>query len=71
MLASYDPARPRWAAASEPHPGMSNRADGTAVSSLGREQGERFAAQRATAGVLLRLPAQQARAWDLAAILPR
>jgi hypothetical protein len=38
---------------------------------LGREQGERFAAQRATAGVLLRLPAQQARAWDLAAILPR
>ena len=38
---------------------------------LGREQGERFAAQRATAGVLLRLRAQQARAWDLAAILPR
>jgi hypothetical protein len=38
---------------------------------LGREQGERFAAQRATVGVLLRWPAQQARTWDLAAILPR
>ncbi len=37
---------------------------------LGRSQGERFAAQRATAGVLLRLSAQHARAWDLAAILP-
>jgi Pyridoxamine 5'-phosphate oxidase len=37
---------------------------------FGRSQGERFAAQRATAGVLLRLSAQQARAWDLAAILP-
>jgi len=37
---------------------------------LGREQGERFAAQRAAAGVLLRLPALHARAWDLLAILP-
>jgi hypothetical protein len=37
---------------------------------LGREQGERFASQRATAGVLLRLSARQAHAWDLAAILP-
>jgi hypothetical protein len=37
---------------------------------LGRERGERFAAQRATAGVLLRWPARGARAWDLTAILP-
>ena len=37
---------------------------------LGLEQGERFAAQRATAGILLRLSARQARAWDLTAILP-
>jgi hypothetical protein len=37
---------------------------------LGRERGERFAAQRATVGVLLRWPARGARAWDLTAILP-
>jgi len=37
---------------------------------LGRERGERFAAQRATPGVLLRLPAGEVRAWDLTAILP-
>jgi PPOX class probable F420-dependent enzyme len=37
---------------------------------LGRERGERFAAQRAAPGVLLRLSARQARAWDLTAILP-
>ncbi len=37
---------------------------------LGRERGERFAAQRAAVGVLLRLPARGARGWDLTAILP-
>jgi Pyridoxamine 5'-phosphate oxidase len=37
---------------------------------LGRERGERFAAQRATPGVLLRWSAREARAWDLTAILP-
>lgn len=37
---------------------------------LGDEQGARFAAQRTSAGVLLRLPADAARSWDLTAILP-
>ena len=37
---------------------------------LGPEQGERFTAQRATPGVLLRWPASAARTWDLTAILP-
>ena len=38
---------------------------------LGQSQGERFVAQRGRPGVLVRLPARHARAWDLAAILPR
>ena len=37
---------------------------------LGRDRGERFAAQPATPGVLLRRSAREARAWDLTAILP-
>jgi len=38
---------------------------------LGREAGERFAAERASRpGVLLQLPAGQPRVWDLARILP-
>ena len=37
---------------------------------LGEEHGKRFAAERASAGVLLRLPAHHAKAWDLKAILP-
>jgi hypothetical protein len=38
---------------------------------LGAEAGRRFAEQRKSPrGVLLRLPAENARAWDLSAILP-
>jgi uncharacterized protein len=37
---------------------------------LGEERGKRFAAERTSSGVLLRLPADNARAWDLNAILP-
>ena len=38
---------------------------------LGKEQGRSFAAQRAAKpGVLLRLPANRPRIWDLSAILP-
>jgi hypothetical protein len=37
---------------------------------LGDERGKRFATERTSAGVLLRLPAHLAKAWDLAAILP-
>ena len=37
---------------------------------LGEERGKRFAAERTSTGILLRLPAQQAKAWDLNAILP-
>jgi hypothetical protein len=37
---------------------------------LGAERGKRFAVERATAGVLLRLPADAAKSWDLTAILP-
>jgi len=37
---------------------------------LGDEQGKRFAVERTTAGVLLRIPAHMAKAWDLTAILP-
>jgi PPOX class probable F420-dependent enzyme len=37
---------------------------------LGATDGERFAAERAKPGVLLRLPADEQRGWDLSAILP-
>ena len=37
---------------------------------LGEERGKRFAAERASTGILLRLPADHAKAWDLTAILP-
>jgi PPOX class probable F420-dependent enzyme len=38
---------------------------------LGREQGRRFAAQRRSKpGILLRLPADEPRVWDLSPILP-
>jgi PPOX class probable F420-dependent enzyme len=37
---------------------------------LGQDAGARFAAQRKSPGVLLRLPASEPRVWDLAAILP-
>ncbi len=37
---------------------------------LGPENGARFAAERTTPGVLLRLRADAPRVWDLAAILP-
>ena len=37
---------------------------------LGEERGKRFAAERTGTGVLLRLPAVHAKAWDLTAILP-
>jgi hypothetical protein len=37
---------------------------------LGAERGKRFAVERATAGMLLRLPADAAKSWDLTAILP-
>ena len=37
---------------------------------LGAEDGRRFATERASAAVLLRLPAGDAKTWDLAAILP-
>ena len=37
---------------------------------LGGERGKRFAVERATAGMLLRLPADAAKSWDLTAILP-
>ena len=37
---------------------------------LGEELGKRFAAERTSAGVLLRLPAIHATAWDLKSILP-
>jgi PPOX class probable F420-dependent enzyme len=38
---------------------------------LGPEGGRRFAAERATPGVLLRLRDDKPRVWDLSAILPR
>ncbi len=38
---------------------------------LGVEAGRRFAAERTTPGVLLRLVPVEPRVWDLAAILPR
>jgi Pyridoxamine 5'-phosphate oxidase len=37
---------------------------------LGEERGKRYATERTSAAVLLRLPAHLANAWDLAAILP-
>ena len=37
---------------------------------LGDERGKRFAAERTSTGVLLRLPADRAKTWDLKAILP-
>jgi hypothetical protein len=37
---------------------------------LGEERGKRYATERTSAAVLLRLPAHLAKAWDLAAILP-
>ena len=37
---------------------------------LGEERGKRFAAERTSTGILLRLPADHAKAWDLNAILP-
>jgi hypothetical protein len=37
---------------------------------LGKDLGKRFAAERATPGVLLRLPWDDAKTWDLTAILP-
>lgn len=38
---------------------------------LGVENGARFAAERSKPGVLVRLPADEPRVWDLSAILPR
>jgi hypothetical protein len=37
---------------------------------LGEERGKRFAAERTSTGVLLRIPADTTKAWDLKAILP-
>jgi hypothetical protein len=37
---------------------------------LGEERGKRFAAERTSTGILLRLPADHAKTWDLNAILP-
>ena len=37
---------------------------------LGEERGKRFAAERTSTGVLLRIPADATKAWDLKAILP-
>ena len=37
---------------------------------LGDERGKRFAAARTSSGILLRLPADRAKTWDLNAILP-
>jgi PPOX class probable F420-dependent enzyme len=37
---------------------------------LGDERGKRFAAARTSSGILLRLPADRAKGWDLNAILP-
>ena len=37
---------------------------------LGEERGKRYASERTSAAVVLRLPAHLAKAWDLAAILP-
>ena len=37
---------------------------------LGAENGKRFAAERTTQGVLVRLRADEPRVWDLSAILP-
>jgi hypothetical protein len=37
---------------------------------LGPEVGARFAAERSKPGVLVRLPANAARTWDLSAVLP-
>jgi len=37
---------------------------------LGDERGKRFANERSSTGILLRLPADGAKAWDLTAILP-
>ena len=37
---------------------------------LGEERGKRFAAERTSTGVLLRLSADHTKAWDLKAILP-
>jgi PPOX class probable F420-dependent enzyme len=37
---------------------------------LGDDRGKRFATERTSAPVLLRLPAHLAKVWDLAAILP-
>jgi hypothetical protein len=37
---------------------------------LGEERGRRYASERTSAAVVLRLPAHLAKAWDLAAILP-
>jgi hypothetical protein len=42
-----------------------------AVRYLGPDVGARFATERTTPGVLLRLAADDARVWDLSAILPR
>ena len=38
---------------------------------LGEERGKRFAAERTSTGVLLRLPAVQAKAWDTRSNSPR
>jgi PPOX class probable F420-dependent enzyme len=37
---------------------------------LGEERGKRFAAERASPGILLRLPWEGAKTWDLTPILP-
>jgi len=37
---------------------------------LGAERGKRFVAERTSSAILLRLPADHAKAWDLIAILP-
>ena len=37
---------------------------------LGEERGKRFAAERASPGIVLRLPWEGAKTWDLTSILP-
>jgi hypothetical protein len=37
---------------------------------LGEERGKRFVSERTSSAILLRLPADHAKAWDLNAILP-
>ena len=52
------------------HDGAQEARQDIAARYLGAESGRRFAAERASAGVLLRMPAGDAKTWDLTAILP-